>query len=227
MRCLFNVSVEYCETCTKNYDAHGINVTAPPIPAPILIGIAGKARSGKDTIADVLAEALSFDRYSFATPIKEMIKAGLGLEDKEDEKAEQLYGCSYRKLAQTLGTEWGRDQINNKIWINIAHYRLQGKRAIVSDVRFESEADFIRQYGILIHVERYGVQRIEENDHVSEQGVGILHGEYKIMNSSTGLEQFKHMIWGQVVPDMKELLKHKKVWGLDAEPTTNCINCEE
>lgn len=148
-----------------------------------LIGITGVARSGKDTVADFLAKLLpSFGRYSFATPMKDMILVGLSIRDKDDDASKRVFGHSYRHLAQTLGTEWGRDLIRSNIWVIIAESRLRGDKVIISDVRFENEAAYVREHGVLIHVSRLCQEQIKESGHVSENGVKFKEGDIRIYN---------------------------------------------
>jgi len=48
----------------------------------MLIGITGKAGTGKDTFADLIVDSYAgkqFSRYAFAAPIKKMLEAGFGL----------------------------------------------------------------------------------------------------------------------------------------------------
>jgi hypothetical protein len=199
----------------------------------IVIGIAGLARSGKDTIADFLQEALNrqacafptdprYERYSFATPFKQMIKVGLGLEDK-DPRAGGMYCQTYRHIAQTLGTEWGRNLISPSIWVDIASHRCAGKLTIISDVRFNDEAEFCRKHGIMIHVDRiYSELELSntEQAHSSEAGVDCLHGDYKILNDGNDLEQLEELIKSHVLNDVLELLAHKEAWDVDTVVST-------
>lgn len=152
--------------------------------SPTVIGITGKARSGKDTFSDMLARVTNSGRYAFAKPIKQMLKVGLDLDDKEDKRAIAMYGKNYRVLAQTLGTEWGRTLCPD-MWLNIAKMRLAIKKEvsiIISDVRFENEAKWIRENGVLIHVERSHINPIEESNHSSEEGVFPRDGDYLVHN---------------------------------------------
>jgi hypothetical protein len=178
---------------------------------PLIIGITGVARSGKDTVADLLQFALNnklghakqkMSRYSFATPIKEMLRAGLGLGDK-DEAASVLFGRSYRYLAQTLGTEWGRNMVGNSIWVDIAERRLQNQLTIISDVRFEDEAALCRKHGLLIHVRRANLKTdlsSSEQLHISESGVRQEPEDYVMSNPGTCLTELAKKIEDQLVP---------------------------
>jgi hypothetical protein len=153
---------------------------------PYIIGITGKARSGKDTVADMLVERLArFSKESFAAPIKDMIRAGFSLNDKQDMEAIEYYGCTHRRMLQTLGTEWGRKLINPEIWLIVAMNRHEHKRAIFSDVRFENEAEWVRKNGILIHIERKQAEKIATPDHASEAGVTFKGDDIRILNEGS------------------------------------------
>lgn len=147
-----------------------------------LIGIAGKAGVGKDTFASALmpylnrvANVLNFglwDKDSFAAPIKAMLKAGLGLNDK-DIRAEAAYGKSYRHLAQTLGTEWGRQLVDYDIWVTSAKRRSSNINVVFTDLRFKNELKFINTYGVSIYLVREHGAGIRESNHISENDINV------------------------------------------------------
>jgi len=148
-----------------------------------LIGIAGPARAGKDTLASYLLDNLSDDwsRSSFADPLKEMLRA-IGVDCSDDAKAvvSDDYGVTPRHMMQTLGTEWGRNLIDGDIWVKAFARLNAGKCVIVPDVRFENEADLVREHGVLIHlVGRGGI----EGNHVSENAIEFKPGDIVIDNS--------------------------------------------
>lgn len=148
-----------------------------------VIGIAGLARSGKDTLANHVFERLGFEsnKAAFADPVKDMLKS-IGITDIEGykEKEHPILGVTSRRMMQTLGTEWGRDTIGEGTWINLTRCKGEGKKfLIISDVRFSNEADFVRENGMLLHV--YGRGGIK-GDHKSESGVPFKLGDFKIDN---------------------------------------------
>jgi len=154
---------------------------------PHVIGIAGPARCGKDTTADLLLKRCpTYRKASFADPIKEMLKTGLGLTDDQlwgdnKEEIDPRYSVSPRYMMQTLGTEWGRLLINSEIWV-IAMEKQICNGMIIPDVRFENEAAFIRKWGTLIHITgRGGI----EGEHASESGVPFCPGDIIIYNGGT------------------------------------------
>jgi hypothetical protein len=158
-----------------------------------IIGITGPARSGKDTVADELLRCgAGLYRYAFADPIRAMLKAGLGIDmadpwwqgHKED--MIDRYGCSARRLMQTLGTEWGRNLICSDIWLGVAEEQFaeRGPGMVISDVRFDNEAAWVRKLGgLVLHVRRPGATAVEA--HASEAGVEFDARDHAISNDGT------------------------------------------
>lgn len=148
-----------------------------------LIGIAGPACAGKDTLCSYMLDNLDgiWLRSSFADPIKEMLRA-IGVDCSDDKKAvvSDDYGVTPRHMMQTLGTEWGRHMIDGDIWVKAFTRLNAGKCVIVPDVRFENEAALVREHGVLIHlVGRGGI----EGSHVSENAIEFKPGDIVIDNS--------------------------------------------
>lgn len=151
-----------------------------------LIGITGRARSGKSTLAHYLTQQHGFDELTFASPIKTMLEALLMPFDVdarwfEDQALKSTpipgLGKTPRQLMQTLGTEWGRDRVHSDLWTMRAERMLAQVResafvpaVVFSDVRFSNEADWIHaQGGEIWHVWR--VQGELCDTHASESGL--------------------------------------------------------
>jgi hypothetical protein len=133
----------------------------------VIIGLCGHKQSGKSTAAEVL-ERCGFHRMSFSAPIKRMLSV-LGAGALEKEEIDPILECrSYRRAMQTLGTEWGRQMMGPNIWVN-AWIRAcpKSENVVVDDVRFENEAQAIRDMGgIIVRVNRPGAVA---DGHASEQ----------------------------------------------------------
>lgn len=177
-----------------------------------LIGICGPAGSGKDTLADGIAAMDVYFKYAFADPIKAAINVMFGFgpvhwqnrEWKEEPMpwlSRQLtredvpevpgaigeFACpSPRSLMQSLGTDWGRDMVDQELWLKIAQQKfakvnttaqMQGGRIIglgmiIPDVRFNNEAQWIKDAGgLLLQIDRPSLEPISENSHASEAGL--------------------------------------------------------
>lgn len=112
----------------------------PSSKLPRLIGLTGRAGSGKDTFADYLVRVHGFQKYALAGPLKAMLNQRFGWtmeqwNDREWKEAANLvhkqdidWQCggmdfgtpsySPRQLAQWLGTEVGR-AIGPNVWVNM------------------------------------------------------------------------------------------------------------
>jgi hypothetical protein len=149
-----------------------------------IIGINGVARSGKDTLAGFLVEDHGFDQESFAAPIRQCVSliTGIPMADLIDgplkEQPIEWLGCvTPRYLMQTLGTEWGRQLVHPEIWLRVMERKLyaaadRGVSGVaISDVRFDNEAEFVRETmnGTVVSVERPGVKPVQA--HASEAGI--------------------------------------------------------
>lgn len=155
----------------------------------MLIGLTGPARSGKDTVGNMLRDGQGFTRVAFADPIRRMVAEVLDVPvDRlydgpfKDTPVKWLLGRTPRYLMQTVGTEWGREQVDRDLWLKIAMRKVdEGGLVVITDVRFENEADAIRQRGGFIwHIERPDAPKVEA--HVSEAGVQRQLFDYVIHN---------------------------------------------
>jgi hypothetical protein len=163
--------------------------------APIY-GISGRARSGKDTVGAFIKATAGGYTYSLAEPLRRMLNAGFGMNmhdkywrDRKEEATPAFGGRSPRHLMQTLGTDWGRNLVSEDLWVNLcAHqFRLRGPGMIVTDVRFENEARWIRSMGgQVLHISRPQAEAVQA--HVSESGVVAFPDDWQVVNDST-LEQ--------------------------------------
>lgn len=145
----------------------------------MLIGLCGAAGSGKDTLADLLVARRQYRKLAFAEPLYQMLEVLTGepaekLRDRGFKEARiDWLGKSPRELLQTLGTEWGRGLVKDGVWIEWTMRRADGD-CVISDVRFDNEAQAIRDAGgIVLRIVRegYGCLKGETRTHSSEAGV--------------------------------------------------------
>ena len=164
---------------------------------PILIGLTGRARSGKTTAAEHLAQTYLLEQYAFADPLRDGLMAIFNLDptDFEGDRKEQPLGwldCSPRQLMQSMGTEWARNTVHPDVWVKLAEQNLEYMTKalgavlgiIVSDVRFENEADLIRRRGgTVIHILRPNALAV--NPHISEAGIAANSADLTLPNYGT------------------------------------------
>lgn len=160
---------------------------------PRIIGFTGPAGSGKDTAGAYLVQRYGFCRLSFAAPLKAALTAMGFPEPKTVEEKDAvipLLGVSWRRLATTLGTEWGRDIIHPNIWVLMVQKYMNDNPIasfVFTDVRFENEAAMIRDSGgTVVHLrERRGDVATQTAAHRSEGGIEFKYGDVAVDNGGT------------------------------------------
>lgn len=161
-----------------------------------IIGIAGRAGAGKNTVADMIPGAAVF---GFADPLYEGLAAMLGVPEdmlrsrRSKESPLKWLGKSPRELMQTLGTEWGRGMVAQDIWLRIAEQRIEtyGGTIVFSDVRFDNEAEWIRNQG----GEVWLVDRGQEARHTHSSEAGISpHLIDRVIDNRGTLEQTRMLV---------------------------------
>lgn len=179
----------------------------------VLIGLVGKKGSGKDTLKDYITKNNNnIISYAFADPLKEICRILFQLNDQQlyghqtvkEKKIDEL-NVSPRILFQRIGTNLFRKQLlnvlpemkhllkNDSIWI-FAFKRWYEKNknsdVIVSDVRFENEAQCIRDMGgVLIYIDRFSENT---DEHESEKNIEKIKCDYVIKNKSTIIDLYKN-----------------------------------
>ena len=158
---------------------------------PLVVGFAGKARSGKDTAGAYLVDNYQFLRYSFAQPLKDATKIMFHLTDKQienKEKPAEPWGMSPRDLYQRVGTDIARN-IDVNVWVkgaDIFKNDNPGRSIVVTDVRFSNEAFWIRnQGGVVIFLESKTRGIYEHGEHSSENGLSAEDVDVILENDGT------------------------------------------
>lgn len=161
---------------------------------PLLIGITGRAGAGKSTVAAYLEREYGCEELAFADPLVNMLAAlfdtadvpSCYLTERALKEQPTPLGPSYRRLMQTLGTEWGRDIVGRDFWVGIARRRLDvrflhGQPVVFSDVRFHNEAVLIKERGgTVIRVLREQAALI--HPHVSESQMDGISVDFELHN---------------------------------------------
>lgn len=155
------------------------------LEAPLIIGLCGYSRVGKDTAAKALVQERYFRRIAFADPLKQCLLAlnPLVPSDPQDDSSQHLHLRDYckqvgswtlakehpevRRLTQVMGTEVGRNILDHDLWVRLAQSKIVDN-TIFTDVRFPNEARLVRQKGgYLIRIDRPGYGPV--NEHLSDR----------------------------------------------------------
>lgn len=138
-----------------------------------IIGIAGFARSGKDTAAEYISDRYGFIHMKFADALKRGVHEIFNLTTDEIAVKEQVvpyWEKSPREMYQWVGTELFRNHmaeflpgLEKNFWIASLMKRVKNLELatgakeihiVISDVRFPNEIDLCAKHGIVIHMQR-------------------------------------------------------------------------
>lgn len=175
---------------------------------PLIIALSGAAGCGKDTIANRLMETGAWGRYAFASPLKNGVAAmfNIPMDDIENpiikNSPNYKFGRSIRYILQTIGTEYGRNLIADDVWIqlakeNIEHQLKYVNNIVITDCRFENEADMVHAMGgYVVRIVRDAnphTANIASNaisNHASESGFPLEKCDHFIYNNRS-LQEFE------------------------------------
>lgn len=166
----------------------------------LIVGVAGKKRHGKDTIANHLSSQYGFVKIAFADPLKQIIgKQLLYLTDEQmeegpkKEEVDPRWGKTPRRLLQVIGTDMFRKVLDDQFWVRRCMYRVAeiwakdpAARIAISDIRFPNELAAVKKVGYALKVERTDVPT--EDTHDSEMALNLVPDEeyFKVIRARTG-----------------------------------------
>jgi hypothetical protein len=192
-----------------------------------LIGIMGKAGSGKDSFAARLVSHHGYRRLAFADPLKELavsldpilqLDASWGGHHiRLTEILSSMAGWhqakqlpAVRQYLQNLGVSV-RDYVGEDSWIRAVANRaafVPGP-VVVTDVRFHNEADWIqRAHGALVRIVRPGLD--DRDGHVSENELNARVANHVIVNDKglDSLHQTADLLAEQLIHEQARRLEH-------------------
>lgn len=186
-----------------------------------LIGLCGFAQAGKDTAASYLTGMYSFTRVAFADALRDVLYAlnpiaahndayrGLSdapykdggpfvrvrdlVDSKGWDKAKTAKN-DIRELLQRLGTEAGREIIDQNLWVRMGEEKIEKAPGpvVITDCRFPNEVNMVRRRkGTLIWVERPG--NGPANAHASEHSVSQVDCDYTVTNGGSLEQLYDHL----------------------------------
>jgi hypothetical protein len=177
-----------------------------------LVGLVGKARSGKDTFASGLA-LQGFHRVAFADPLRRALEeldplvstsapgwppvtrlstllAGGGVQGGYEAVKATPYAAEVRRLLQRYGQSIRR--VDPEFWLraglgNAREHRSFGRAVVITDVRYANEADAIRaDGGVLVRVIRPGL--VSSDTHASEVELDAYVTDAVVHNTGSAAE---------------------------------------
>ena len=160
----------------------------------MIIGLSGYARSGKDTVANLLVLNYSFKRLAFADAIKDavlllnpILDNGRRVNDVVNDYGWEIAKANteVRRLLQVMGTEVGRKLIDEYVWIDKVFNQIgTGERFVITDVRFPNEANMIQAVeGKVWRINRHNHSAV--NTHISERAMDNFMVDHVVYNDGS------------------------------------------
>lgn len=178
-----------------------------------IIGLSGKKRAGKDTVAETLIAEYGFKRFAFADVMKRAMitldpivtplpgngvtlaainAATYGLPRLTDvitvygwERAKEI--PEVRRLLQVFGTEVGREMFGQDFWVAQTMQRVlrHDGPVVITDVRFPNELDAVTLApgGLVVRINRPGMTHVDT--HPSETALDDISFVETITNDGT------------------------------------------
>lgn len=153
----------------------------------VIVGISGKAHSGKSTVSDLLVQKYNFKEYAFGDKLKSLLNQYFGIPADDlwcDKKKPEV-----RKLLQSVGDVM-RKEVRDDYFVRVIEMKLNDCEGFVavSDVRYQNEVDMLKNNGgILIKIEREDGPKVECGaDHSSETDLDEFYDwDYVVKNFGT------------------------------------------
>jgi len=147
----------------------------------MIIGLVGRARSGKDTIALMMT---SFQIRRIAQPVKDSLKSLYGWDNRHIEgpykEVIDPYVNKSPRQAMIETAERVKRESGQDFFIKMLLDTWDGNDLVIPDVRFQNEIDAIRRYGgVLVKVVREGCSAFVSEDHID-----TLVTDYTVQNTS-------------------------------------------
>lgn len=145
---------------------------------PVIIGLLGKAGSGKTSVANYLEKKYDVKRVAFAAPLKRMAKDIWEFSDDQvygeadvKEAVDLRWGVSPRVCMQRLG-QAARDHLGDDCWILAALNSVDGPGVwVIEDVRYQNEVDTVAKLGFVWRLHCEDSISHDQGTHLSESQV--------------------------------------------------------
>ena len=200
----------------------------------MIIGVCGHIGTGKDATAEYLRDIFLFRHMYFAEKLKTMCADLYDIEPRllfgtQEDKSEPLphlgvvseFFASQSELWQSrVGEPWcgryvlqwmGTDacrSVYGPVWVNALKREIQADThhaIVVSDVRFQNEADMIRSLGGVIARTQIEGETMELVGHESEDWVVTMEPDYDLIAPKPGLQKLHEEIQQMVAKEMQRL----------------------
>jgi hypothetical protein len=162
-----------------------------------LIGVAGRRRAGKNTAERFIKEIMpQLQSIALGDRLKQVCSAyfDIPLGEFYDDKGKKKFYPEYQMTVREMMTSMAdamKAQYGTYCWLRPVRVKYEEMRAdgaygmIITDVRFQYEADWIRsEGGVVCHVSNSRTDA-EAGEHNSEKGILFLSGDEGFLNEGS------------------------------------------
>lgn len=121
---------------------------------PVLIGLCGWSRAGKDSVADILVEDFGFRRFAFADALRNVLLEVCKVLDPTMAGQVQTHGWESLKPIMRETTDamialgqGMRDHVDPDVWTRALPVIGEGERLVISDIRQANEVALLHARG--------------------------------------------------------------------------------
>lgn len=178
-------------------------------PKHKVVGLCGYAGAGKDTAAMGLI-AMGWVRIAFADALRDEVAGVVGMDPddfREMYAADPGFKAKMRPLLVSHGMS--RRSTDKRYWIDIIRNRIAGlpswcAGAVITDVRYPNEAEFVRNElgGVVLKIERPDVSAANAEE---RKTVPQVRADATLSNDAS-----KEDLWIRVIKAVVELIIGKK-----------------
>lgn len=173
---------------------------------PILLGLHGLPRCGKDTLAIHLINKHNLERFGPSVPVKDVTAVMFNIpryyldDDTMKDELNSFWNLTYRQMAQMVGKESSRDVFGEDFWMRHVEKRLVELEElmglnimgsipsgmILADIRYENEVHWVKKHGgIMIYIIRDNLPVSSGMGHAAEAGLCLELADYIVYNNGT------------------------------------------
>lgn len=171
---------------------------------PRLIGLHGKPRVGKDTVANYLISRRNLRRYGPSVRVKDTAAVMFDVpreyfdDDNMKDVVDPFWKITYRQMAQKVGKESSRDIFGDDIWMRHVEKQLltldSAYGFILADIRYASEIKWIKEHGgDVYYVLREDAPKSSDQGHPVDAGLPLDLADILIYNNGTKDELYANV----------------------------------
>ena len=192
----------------------------------VIVGLCGRAGSGKTSVANHLVRDRGFKRLSFAEPLKRMAMDIWGFSHEQvfgdatvKETIDPRWDITPREAMQKLG-QAARDHLSETIWIESALNRIEAPGFyVIEDVRYRNEAAALHGIGHVFRLHCSDSVSTDAGDHPSEKEVDLIPSYHVAAEIYSSREKGLFHLYAEFMHHLAQVTRMEAL-GYDPKPSS-------